>query len=129
MTFSRSSSLRLAKASASASDCAMPTMQSWFTILVSWPEPGAADQGRAAWRRRRAPASALSKVGLVAAAHDAELAVDRAGLAAGHRRVDEADALLLGLRHGPRGATVAEAVVWSTRIAPFCMPASAPLSP
>ena len=69
---------------------------------------------------------AASKIGLVAADHDGELAVLGARLAAGDRRVEEADAACRGDGRRSSRATVAEAVVLSMRIAPFFMPASAP---
>jgi hypothetical protein len=69
----------------------MPTIATWLTILVSCPAPGRADQrahlGVDVEHRERPVV-----VGLLAAAHDAQLAIDRARLAARDRRIDEADA-------------------------------------
>ena len=64
----------------------------------------------------------------VAAAHHGERAVDRAQVAARDRRVDEADAAPAAASASSR-ATAAEAVVWSTKIAPRFMPAKAPSAP
>src|SRR5216117_709606 len=64
MTFSRSRLFLFAKASATARDCASPTMQIWLTILVSWPEPGPAHQDGQPDLHRRAGAVPGRSAGL-----------------------------------------------------------------
>jgi hypothetical protein len=61
---------------------------------------------------------ALSKCGLIAADHDGQHAVFRAGLAAGHRCIEKAKASRLGGVR-VRARLRAEAVVLSMKIAPF----------
>jgi hypothetical protein len=64
----------------------------------------------------------------VAAAHHGQRAVDRAGLAAGDRRVDEVQAARAAAACSSR-ATSADAVVWSTKTAPGGHAGQAPCSP
>ena len=89
-----SSPARMPKLMPSDRPCTRPAMQIWLTILVSWPEPGAAHQ------RDCARVGGQHRLGRgewsgVAADHDRELAVLRAGLAARNRRVEKADAARL----------------------------------
>ena len=100
-------------------------MQIWLTILVSWPAAGRADQPAGARIVRDDRLDPRIDVRL-APAHHAESAVLGSRLAAGDGRVDEADAVLSRALAKSSRATSAEAVVWSTKIAPFFMPAKAP---
>ena len=71
-------------------------MQIWLTILASWPEPDGAQQlAHARIGRDHRLGAAVGR--RIAAAHHGEHAVLGAGLAAGHRRIDEIEAALLRL--------------------------------
>ena len=86
-----------AKLKPSDRPCTTPAMQIWLTILVSWPAPAGPSSahlpgiGR---HHRLGPGIG----GLAAAAHDGELAVHRARLAARDRRIDEIEARRLRRR-------------------------------
>ena len=92
-------------------------MQIWLTILVSWPEPAGPISTHALAYAAITGCGRLEHGRVVAAAHDRELPVLGARLAARHRRVDEADAAL-ATRRGQLPGEPADAVVWSTSTAP-----------
>ena len=108
----------LAKFMPSARPWTRPAMQIWLTILVSWPAPTGAhqDAGPGVGIDHRLGAV---EVGRLAADHDRELAVLGAGLAAGDRRVEEVAAPCPSPPRAISRATSAEAVVWSTKMAPL----------
>jgi osmotically-inducible protein OsmY len=93
-----SSPARWPKAMASDRPCTRPAMQIWLTILASWPAPASPMQREGARKGHGHRLHGRIERRRVAAAHHGELAVLRAGLAAGHRRVDK----LQAQRRGPR---------------------------
>jgi hypothetical protein len=70
-----------------------------------------------------------SKAHLVIATHHRQHAVLRPGLPARHRGIHKMQALMLGQCLENSRATLADAVVWSTRTAPGFMPQKRHLGP
>ena len=122
-----SSPARSPKAIASASPCTSPAMAIWLTILASWPAPFGPSSVTAL-----ANAIATGLMVSKAAASPPHITVSAPLMAP--RLPPETGASMnfrprLSASAPSSRATSAEAVVWSTKIAPGFMPAKAPPSP
>ena len=118
---------RSPKAIASDSPCTSPAIAIWLTILASWPEPlgpssviafaNAIATGLASAKAAASPPHITVRAPLMAPRFPPET-----GASTKRRPLPAAAA-------ASSRATLAEAVVWSTKSAPVFMPAKAPPSP
>ena len=127
MTLSMSSPAFRPKFMPSDRPCSRPAMQTWLTILVSWPAPAGPIRMQAR-AKHSITGAALSKT----AASPPHITVS-APFSAPAWPPETGASITPIPRSAPSApssrATSAEAVVWSTKTAPLSMPAKAPSSP